>query len=74
MKKCDSRVKTRKGSLEQKRKISKTHGRSEQKNERQRADSIQILYEVFYPRQNQKFKLLVPERLPSNSRVYHGGS
>ena len=40
--KNDSRVKTRKGSLEQKmmREILKTHGRSEQKNERQRLDGI----------------------------------
>ena len=55
MKKCDSRVKTRKGSLEQKwKKKSKTHGRSKKKNERQRPNNIRILYEVLYPFQDQK--------------------
>ena len=72
--KNDSRVKTRKGSLEQKQKFSKTHGRSKQKNERQWPDSIRILYEVLYPFQNKKFELLVLESLPPNFWVYHGGS
>ena len=34
-------------------------------------NSIWILYEVFYPLQNQKFELLVPKCPP---RLYHGGS
>ena len=30
--------------------------------------------EVLYPLKNQKFELLIPECLPPNSQVYHGGS
>ena len=74
-KKNDSRVKIRKGGLEQKREsFQKLMGRANRKMEGQRPDSIRNLYEVLYPSQNQKFKLFVPECLPSNSRTYHGGS
>ena len=73
--KNDSRVKIRKGSLEQKREnFQRLMGRANRKMKGQRPDSIRNLYEVLYPFQNQKFELLVPESLPPNSRVYHGGS
>ena len=49
-------------------------GEANRRMKGQWSDSIWILYEVLYLLQNQKFKLLVPERLPSNSWVYHGGS
>ena len=73
--KNDSRVKTWKGSLEQKwENFWSLMGEANGKMKRQQPDSIRILYEVLYPFQDQKFELLVPERLPLNSRVYHGGS
>ena len=73
--KRDSRVKTRKDGLEQKREnFWSPMGEANRRMKGQWPGSIRNLYEVFYPRQNQKFELLVLERLPSNSRVYHGGS
>ena len=73
--KNDSRVKTRKGSLEQKREnFWSLIGEANRRMKGQWPDSIRNLYEVLYPFQNQKFELLVPESLPPNSRVYHGGS
>ena len=66
--KNDSRVKTRKGSLEQKREnFQRLVGRANRKMKGQRPDSIRNLYEVLYPSQNQKFELFAPECLPSNS-------
>ena len=73
--KNDSRVKTRKGSLEQKQEnFWSLIGEANRRMKGQRPDSIWNPYEVLYPLQNQKFELFVPECLPSNSRIYHGGS
>ena len=74
MKKCDSRVKTRKGSLKQKRNSQRLVGGANRRMKGQRPDNIRSLYEVLYLFQDQKFELLVPECPPPNSRVYHGGS
>ena len=51
--KNDSRVKIRKGSLEQKREnFQRLVGRANRKMKGQGPDSIRILYEVLYPFQN----------------------
>ena len=70
--KNDSRVKTRKGWKQEN--FWSFMGEANRKMKGQWPNSIWSLYEVFYPLQNQKFELLVPECFPSNSRVYHGGS
>ena len=63
--KNDSRVKTRKGSLEQKwENYWSLMGEANGRMKRQRPDNIWIFYEVFYPLQNQKFELLVSECPP----------
>ena len=49
-------------------------GEANRRTKGQWSNSIWSLYKVFYPLQNQKFELLVPECPPLNSRVYHGGS
>ena len=68
-------MKTRKGSLEQKREnFWSLMGEANRRMKGQRSDSIQSLYEVFYPFQNQKFEPSVPKCYPPNSRVYHCGS
>ena len=68
-------MKTRKGSLEQKREnFWSLTGEANKRMKGQRSNSIRNLYEVLYPSQNQKFELFVPKCLPSNSRTYHGGS
>ena len=73
--KNDFRLKIREGNLEQKREnFWSLMGEANRRMKGQRPDNIWIFYEVFYPLQNQKFELFVPECLPSNSRVYHGGS
>ena len=72
--KCDSRVKTRKGSLEQKQKFWRLTGGANERMKGQRPDSIRSLYEVLYPFQNQKIEPSVPKCFPLNSRVYHGWS
>ena len=73
--KNDSRVKTRKGSLELKQENFRSLiGEANRRMKGQRSDSIRILYEVLYPFQNQKFEPFVPKYFPLNSRVYHGGS
>ena len=74
--KNDSRVKTRKGSLEQKKQENfwSLMGEANRRMKGQWPNSIWSLYEVLYPLQNQKFELLVPECLPPNSWIYHGGS
>ena len=64
--KNDSRVKTRKGGLEQKwENFRKLMGEANRRMKGQRPDSIRNLYEVLYPSQNQKFELLILECLPS---------
>ena len=63
--KNDSRVKTRKGSLEQK--WENFWSLTDEANERmkgQRPDSIQSLYEVLYPFQDQEFEPSVPKCFP----------
>ena len=73
--KNDSRVKIRKGSLEQKREnFQRLVGRANRKMKGPRPDSIRNLYEVHYPFQDQKFEPFVSKRFPLNSQVYHGGS
>ena len=73
--KNDSRVKTRKGSLEQKQEnFWSLMGEANKRMKGQWSNSIWSLYKVFYPLQNQKFELLIPECPPPNSQVYHGGS
>ena len=72
-KKNDSRVKTRKGGLEQKwENFQRLVGEANRRIKGQRSDSIRNLYVVFYLSQNQKFELFVPECLPSNSQTYQG--
>ena len=73
--KNDSRVKTRKGGLEQKQEnFQRLMGGANRKMKEQRPDSIRSLYEVLYPFQNWKVEPSIPKCLPSNSRVYHDGS
>ena len=63
------------GSLEQKQeKFQRLVGGANRRMKGQRSDSIQNLYKVLYPSQNQKFELFVPKCLLSNSRTYHSGS
>ena len=70
--KNDSRVKTRKGSLEEKREnFLCLMDKANRRMKGQWSDSIRSLYEVFHPFRNQN---LNSSYLPSNSRVYHGGS
>ena len=72
--KNDSRVKTRKGGLEQKREnFQRLMAGTNKRMKGQQPDNTRSLYEVLYPFQNQKFKPSVLECLPPNSRVYHGG-
>ena len=60
-----SRVKTRKGSLEQKREnFWSLMGEANRRMKGQWPDSIRSLYEVLYPFQNQKFELLVQNAFP----------
>ena len=64
-KKNDSRVKTRKGGLEQKREnFWSLMGEENRKMKGQWPNSIWSLYEVLYLLQNQKFELLIPECPP----------
>ena len=73
--KCDSRVKTRKDWLEQKREnFQRFVGRANRRMKRQQPDSIRSIYEVLNPFQNLKiwtFYLRVPS---PNFLVYHGGT
>ena len=72
--KNDSRVKTRKGSLEQKwENFWKLVGEANGRMKRRRSDNIWSLYEVLYPFQNQKFdtfysRMISPE-FPNLSRL-----
>ena len=45
-------------------------GEANEGMKRQQPDNIRILCEVLYPLQNQKFELLVPECIPSNSFLF----
>ena len=55
MKKCDSRVKTRTGGLEQKREnFQRLMGGTNRRMKGQRSDNIRSLFEILNPSQNRK--------------------
>ena len=73
--KNDSRVKTRKGSLEQKQEnFESLMGEANRRMKGQWSNSIRSLYEVLYLFQRKKVEPSFPKCLPLNSRTYHGGS
>ena len=63
--KNDSRVKTRKGGLEQKQEnFQRLVGGANRRMKGQRPDSIQSLYEVLYPFQNQNLNFSFQNAFP----------
>ena len=65
IKKCDSRVKTRKGGLEQKREnFQRLMAGTNKRMKGQQPDNTRSLYEVLYPFQNQNLNPLFQNTFP----------
>ena len=74
LKKCDSRVKTRRGSLERKRNLKRLMGGASKWMNGRQPESIWSLHGFLNPFQNRRIWTFCPIMHFSNSRVYHGGS
>ena len=74
MKKCDSRVNTRKGSLKRKRNLKKLMGGASKWMKGRQPENIWSLHGFLNPFQNWRIWTFCPIMHFSNSRVYHGES